>query len=80
MAAWNAGDVASAPGVSERKRAITDERPAPNSASSRSATAADSESASSQPPALRTPAVCEASVVEASARTIATMAMGRRKR
>ena len=51
MAPWNSADVASAPGVVDRKSAMTELLPAPNSVSSRAETAADSELASSQPPA-----------------------------
>ena len=41
MAAWNASDFASAPAVSDRKSAMTELLPAPNSVSRRAATAAD---------------------------------------
>ena len=53
MAPWNSADFASAPGVVERKSAMTELLPAPNSSSRRAETSADSESASSQPPADR---------------------------
>ena len=80
MAAWNSSEVASAPGVVDRKRAMTELLPAPNSVSSRAETSADSEFASSQPPADRTDDAWLARTVLASARTTAMMATGRRKR
>ena len=78
--AWNSGDVASAPGVSERKSAIMLLLPEPKSSSRRAATSADSELASSQPPELRAPAVWAARTEEAMAMTTAIRATGRRKR
>ncbi len=80
MAPWNSADVASAPGVADRKSAMTELLPAPNSVSSRADTAADSESASSQPPADSADDVWVASTELASAMTTAIRAMGRRKR
>ncbi len=80
MAPWNSADFASAPGVVERKSAMTELMPAPNSVSSRAATAADSESASSQPPADRADEAWLARTVLESAMTMAIRATGRRKR
>ena len=80
IAPWNSAERASAPGVSERKRAIIELLPVPNSVSSLAATAADSESESSQPPALRTLEACAARTDEAIATTTARTATGRRKR
>ncbi len=80
IAPWNSSDFASAPGVSDRKSAMTELLPAPNSVSRRAATAADSESASSQPPADRADEVCVASTELAIAMMTATRATGRRKR
>ena len=80
IAPWNAAEVASAPGVSDRKSAMIELLPAPNSVSSRAATAADSELASSQPPADRADDAWEARVVLARATTIAMRTIGRRKR
>ena len=80
---WRPGtrrDVASAPGVADRKRAMTELLPAPNSVSSRAATAADSELASSQPPAERADEVWVARIAPAMATMTATRTMGRRKR
>ena len=80
IAPWNSADVASAPGVADRKRAMTELLPAPNSVSSRAETAADSEFASSHPPADNADEVCVASTELAMAMTTAMMATGRRKR
>ena len=80
IAPWNSAERASAPGVVERKSAIIELLPAPNSVSSLAATAADSESESSQPPALRALDACAARNEEARATTMARMATGRRKR
>src|SRR6476620_12560733 len=80
IAPWNSGDVASAPGVVDRKSAMTELLPAPNSVSSRAETAADSESASSQPPAERADDVWVASIAPAMATMTETRTMGRRKR
>ena len=80
IAPWNSADFASAPGVVDRKSAMTELLPAPNSVSSRAETAADSESASSQPPAERADDVWVASNAPAMATMTETRTMGRRKR
>ena len=80
IAPWNSAEVASAPGVADRKRAMTELLPAPNSVSSRAETAADSESASSHPPDDRADDVWVASIALAMAMMTATRATGRRKR
>ena len=80
IAPWNSADVASAPGVSDRKSAIMLLLPDPKSSSRRAATSADSELESSQPPELRAPAVWAARTDEAMAMTTASRATGRRKR
>src|SRR4249919_2051944 len=80
IAPWNSADFASAPGVADRKSAITELLPAPNSVSSRAETAADSESASSQPPAERADDVWVASIAPAMAMMTERMTIGRRKR
>jgi hypothetical protein len=80
IAPWNSADVASAPGVVDRKRAMTELLPAPNSVSSRAATSADSESASSHPPDDSADEVCVASIALAIATTTVRTTIGRRKR
>src|SRR5688572_7376139 len=80
IAPWNSSEVASAPGVVDRKRAMTELLPAPNSVSRRAETAADSESASNHPPEDRADDVCVASIALAIAMTTAIRATGRRKR
>ena len=79
-AAWNAGEVAFAPGSVAWKTAMTELLPAPNSVSRRAETAADSDCTSSQPPALNADDVCVARAAPATAMTMARRTTGRRKR
>ena len=80
IAAWNAAEVASAPGCARVKSARRLLLPPPNSAARRLSTCEDSESGSSQPPEVSFPDAREANGSAATATTRAIRATIRRCR